>query len=202
MSSAGSRLSLCSVFICACLLLGGWSVAAAQEPASELYLIGPRDTLNVFVAGQPDLSVTLPVRDDGRITTPRVEDMMAVGKSPSQLARDIEDVLRQRDLRAPEVTVMVTASSGGSFQSQVRVLGQVRTPGNLPFRNGMTVLDAITEVGGLTEFAAGRRGSVTRTIDGEQQEIKVNLKKLLDGDLNRNVELRQGDTIVVPTAAF
>jgi len=179
------------------------TTAVAQEPPTDLYQIGTGDTLHVFVSQEPDLSVTVPVRTDGRINTPLVEDMVAVGKTPTQLARDIEAVLRQQDLRMPEVTVMVTSSAGGSLQSQVRVMGEVRSPGAFPFRNGMTLIDALTAAGGLTEFAAGRRGRVTRMVDGAQEEMKVNLKKLMqDGDLSQNLPLRPGDMIVVPGAVF
>jgi polysaccharide export outer membrane protein len=205
-TGGGRWLALLCLLCCACTSapVGSSATAFAQAPAvSDLYQIGTDDVLNVFVSQEPDLSVTVPVRSDGRISTPLVEDMVAVGKTPTQLARDIEDVLRQQDLRTPEVTVMVTSSAGGSLQSQIRVLGEVRNPGAFPFRNGMAVIDAITAAGGLTEFAAGRRGRVTRMVDGEQQEFEVNLKKLMQaGDLRHNLPLQPGDMVVVPGAVF
>jgi len=183
-------------------------LASAQQPSQpptgvaggSAYLIGPDDVLNIYVRGEPDLSVTIPVRPDGQITTPLVEDMVASGKTPTQLARDIEAVLLA-EYRDPQVTVIVE-SFVGTFDTQVRVLGEVANPDTYPFRNGMTLLDALVEAGGLTDFAA-RKGVLSRMVNGERQEYDVRLKKLMeDGDLGENMDLRPGDVIVVRQASW
>ena len=175
--------------------------AGAQEQAAVEYLIGPGDDLNVFVWREDDLSVSIPVRPDGRISTPLVEDMVAVGKTPSELARDIEEVLAEFH-NDPRVTIIVQ-SFVGTFETQVRVLGEVANPGSYPFRDGMTLVDVLIEAGGLTEFAAGRRGKIRRIVEGEQQEMRVRVDRLMErGDLSKNVTLVPGDVIVVPAAVF
>lgn len=180
--------------------------ASAQSPgeasnASGEYLIGPGDSLNIFVWRQEELSARVPVRPDGKISTPLVEDMVAVGKTPTQLARDIEEVLSEY-IRSPEVTVIVQQFVG-TFASQIRVLGQVDKPGSIPYRERMTLLDVMLEVGGLTRFAAGNRSKLVRTVDGETQEHRVRLDRLLNrGDLKENMLVQPGDVIIVPEAVF
>ena len=165
------------------------------------YLIGPGDSLNVFVWRQPELSAVVPVRPDGKISTPLVEDMEAVGKTPTQLARDIEVVLADV-IRQPEVTIIVEGFVG-TFGAQIRVLGQATNPGSVPYRERMTLLDVMLEVGGLTPFAAGNRSSLIRSQDGETVETRVRLDRLLNrGDLEENVRLQPGDVIVIPQAIF
>ena len=172
----------------------------APQPSAD-YLIGPGDTLQVFVWGQPDLSVTVPVRPDGRVTTPLVQDIEAVGKTPSQLSRDIEKVLSEF-VRTPQVNVIVQGFVG-TFGAQIRVLGQVAKPGAIPYRDKMTLLDAIIEVGGLTKFAAGNRARLVRTVDGKSEESRVRLDDLVNkGRVDKNVALRPGDVIIVPEAVF
>ena len=174
---------------------------STQTQSSDDYLIGPGDVLDVDVWREDELSRVVPVRPDGRISTPLVEDMIAVGKTPRELARDIEGVLSEY-IRSPQVTIIVQ-SFVGTFQSQVRVLSAVSNPGSYPFRDGMTLFDVLIEAGGLTEFAAGRRGRLRRDVDGEQEEIKVRLDRLMEeGDLNENLPLQRGDVIVVPEAIF
>ncbi|MEI2787983.1 MAG: XrtA/PEP-CTERM system exopolysaccharide export protein [Steroidobacteraceae bacterium] len=146
----------------------------ADAAADSEYIIGPGDSLQVFIWRNAELSVTVPVRPDGKISTPLVEDMVAVGKTPSQLARDIEAVLAAY-IRTPQVNVIVT--NAVSTFSQVRVLGQVTTPQAVPYREGMTVLDAILAVGGLGEFAAGNRGKIVRVVNGKSQDIKVRIER-------------------------
>ncbi|MBP7609604.1 MAG: polysaccharide export protein [Steroidobacteraceae bacterium] len=164
------------------------------------YIIGPGDSLQVFIWRNAELSVTVPVRPDGKISTPLVEDMVAVGKTPSQLARDIEAVLAAY-IRTPQVNVIVT--NAVSTFSQVRVLGQVTTPQAVPYREGMTVLDAILAVGGLGEFAAGNRGKIVRVVNGKSQDIKVRIEDLVnDGDVTQNLPLKPGDVLVVPESRF
>ena len=180
------------------------TVAGGAPPATAAigseYIIGPGDSLQVFIWRNAELSTTVPVRPDGKISTPLVEDMVAVGKTPSQLARDIEAVLAEY-IRSPQVNVIVT--NAVSTFSQVRVIGQVTTPQALPYREGITVLDAILAVGGLNEFAAGNRGKIVRVLAGKQQEIKVRIGDLVNkGDISQNMPLRPGDVLVVPESRF
>jgi polysaccharide export outer membrane protein len=164
------------------------------------YVIGPGDSLNVFVWRNPELTVTVPVRPDGKISTPLVEDMVAVGKTPAELARDIETVLAEY-VKQPQVNIIV--QNPVSRFSQVKVVGQVTRPAPVPYRDGMTVLDAVLEVGGLTPFAAGNRAKIVRTEDGKAREIKVRLDDLVKrGELDENVQLLPGDVIVIPESRF
>ena len=147
-----------------------------------------------------ELTATIPVRPDGKISTPLNEDMVAVGKTPSQLARDIEKVLAEY-VRSPTVNVIVTQPVGAS--SQVQIIGQVLKPGSLPYRAGMKVLDAVLAVGGLTQFAAGNRAKIERSVDGHRQELRLKLDRLVNkGDMTQNLELRPGDVLVVPESRF
>jgi polysaccharide export outer membrane protein len=177
---------------------------AANIPSSSVasdYQIGPGDNLTVFVWRQPELSTKVPVRPDGMISTPLVEDMMAVGKSPTALARDIEEVLSEY-IRSPQVTIIVEQFVG-TFGAQIRVLGEVQNPGPVPYRERMTLLDVLLEVGGLTEFASGNRSKLVRTVDGKAEETRVRLDRLLNrGDLSENLEVRPGDVVVVPASVF
>jgi polysaccharide export outer membrane protein len=183
--------------------------ATAAEPPVTLapdagvpadYRIGPGDTLKVYVFQNDELSATVPVRPDGKISTPLVEDMVAVGKSPSQLARDIEKSLAEY-VKAPKVNVVVMVAV--SVFSQVKIIGQVKTPQALPYRDGMTVLDAVLAVGGLGQFAAGNRAHIVRTENGKQIEIKVRLDALVNsGDMKQNLLLKPGDVLVVPETRF
>lgn len=174
--------------------------SVSSAPSGD-YEIGPGDNLSVFVWRQPDLSTEVPVRPDGRISTPLVEDMMAVGKTPTELARDIEVVLSEY-IRQPQVTIIVEQFVG-TFGAQIRILGQVENPGAVPYRDRMTLLDALLEVGGLTEFAAGNRSKLVRMVDDKSDEKRVRLDDLLNGgDLDENVVLRPGDVVVVPEAIF
>jgi polysaccharide export outer membrane protein len=180
------------------------AASASDAPASSTvgpdYLIGPGDTLQVFVWRNPDLTVTVPVRPDGKISTPLVEDMPAVGKTPSGLARDIETALSQY-VKSPQVNVIVTIPI--SVFSQVKVIGQVTKPQALPYREGMTVLDALLAVGGVGQFAAGNRAHIARTVNGKEQDIKVRLDALVNsGDMKENIPLQPGDVLIVPESRF
>jgi polysaccharide export outer membrane protein len=173
---------------------------APTQSVSADYVIGPGDTLQIFVWRNPDLTVTLPVRPDGKISAPLVEDMVAVGKTPTKLARDIEQALAVY-VKSPEVNVIVTLPA--SAFSQVKIIGQVLHPQALAYRDGMTVLDAVLAVGGLSQFAAGNRARVVRTDNGKQQEIKIKLDALVNnGDMKQNLPLRPGDVLVVPETRF
>jgi polysaccharide biosynthesis/export protein len=174
--------------------------APPSATASAEYLIGPGDTLQVFVWRNPELSVSVPVRPDGRISTPLVEDMTAVGKTPTQLARDIEKVLSEY-VRSPQVNVIVTQPE--SAFSQVKVIGQVLKPAPVAYREGMTVLDVVLAVGGLTNFAAGNRARLVRVEDGKQVELPIKLDSLMNkGDMSQNLKLKPGDVLVVPESRF
>jgi polysaccharide biosynthesis/export protein len=160
------------------------------------YVIGPGDVLQVFVWRNPELSVSVPVRPDGRVSTPLVEDMVAVGKTPSTLARDIEKVLAEY-IRSPQVNIIVTTPVG--TLSQVKAVGQVRAPQGVPFREGMRVLDLLLAAGGMTDFAAGNRAKIIRTVEGKASEVRVRLADLINkGDMSQNLPLKAGDVLVVP----
>jgi polysaccharide export outer membrane protein len=161
------------------------------------YLIGPGDELEVFVWGNPELSVTVPVRPDGRISTPLVEDMQAVGKTPTQLARDMEAQLANF-VKNPQVNIVVR-SFVGTFGEQIRVVGKATQPKALPYRRNMTVLDVMIEVGGLAQGAAGNRAKIIRTYGGTKSEIKVRLDDLMNaGRIEENVEMLPGDVLIIP----
>lgn len=181
------------------LLANGGALAQAATPGSD-YLIGPGDQLQVFVFNHPELSVSVPVRPDGYVSTPLVEDIQAVGKTPTQLARDMEVKLAEY-VRSPTVNVIVT-SFVGQFQQQVRVVGQVTNPQALSFRNGMTVLDVVLAVGGLTEFAAGNRARLIRQTADGPTEIRVRLEDVIEGDIEKNVAIEPGDILSVPESVF
>jgi polysaccharide export outer membrane protein len=176
------------------------AVQAASGQAGADYLIGPGDNLQIFVWQSPDLSTSVAVRPDGRISTPLVEDMVAVGKTPSGLAADIEAALATY-IRTPKVSVIVSTAVG--VLSQVQVIGQVAQPSGVPYRAGLRVLDVLLLVGGLTEFAAPNRAILLRTENYKEKKIKIRIGDLLDdGDLSQNLELKPGDVIVVPQTWF
>lgn len=175
-------------------------VAPLSQPVPDTYVIGPGDVLQVFVWRQPELSVSVPVRPDGKVSTPLVEDIIAVGKNPSQLAREMEKVLSEY-VRSPQVNVIV--SQPISTFSQVKIIGQVAKPAALPYREGITALDAVLAVGGLAPFAAGNRAKVIRAVKGKQTEIRLKLDDLVNkGDMRQNIPLQPGDVLVVPESRF
>ena len=175
--------------------------AEGQYDTTSNYIIGPGDALSVFVWRNPELSVGVPVRPDGKISTPLVEDMVAVGKTPSQLARDIETRLAEY-IRSPQVNIIVTGAV--STFSQVTLIGQVGNPGSIAYREGMTVLDAVLAAGGLGEFAAGNRAKLVREDEsGKTTETRIRLDDLLrKGKLAENRDLRPGDVLIVPQSRF
>jgi polysaccharide export outer membrane protein len=193
-----------------CLLVNASAAAAepAQAPAvtpaipavTPDYIIGPGDELQVFVWRNPELTVTVPVRPDGKISTPLVEDMPAVGKTPLTLARDVEKVLSVY-VKSPQVNIIVTKPA--SAYSQVKVIGQVLHPAAVPYREGMTVLDAVLSVGGLANFAAGNRAHIVRMDHGKEIQLAVKLEALVNnGDMRQNLRLQPGDVLVVPESRF
>ena len=173
------------------------AVETAEVVPPRDYLIGPLDQVQVFVWRAPDISVTVPVRPDGKISTPLVEDMVAAGKTPTQLARDLEDALRTY-LQEPVVTVIVQ-NFNGPFDQQVRVVGATPQPLSVPFRSNMTVLDVMVAVGGLNEFADGNQTVLFREQNGEKTAIRVRLDDLLkDGDISANAAVAPGDILLIP----
>lgn len=188
------------------LMLAGCSASYPPLPRSghavdSPYLVGPGDTLNVVVWRSPELSISVPVRPDGKITTPLVEDLQASGKTTTQIAREIEQVLT-RYVQKPVVTVMVT-NFAGPYSQQVRVIGEVAKAQALAYREKMTLLDVMIAVGGLTDFAAGNRASILRSEGGKSQQFAVRLHDLMrGGDLSANVEMRPGDVLVIPQSYF
>jgi polysaccharide export outer membrane protein len=177
------------------------AAAAAAPEANPEYHIGPGDTLNVFVWNHPELSVKVPVRPDGVISTPLVENMPAAGKAPSELARAIEERLKEY-VRTPKVNVIVE-SFVGALTDQIRVVGQAMKPQSLPYRANLTVLDVMIQVGGLAPYAAGNRAKLVRKVDGKNVEMPVRLNDLLNkGDVNANVAMRPGDVLIIPESRF
>ena len=164
------------------------------------YLIGPLDSLNIIVWRNPELSMTVPVRPDGKVSVPLVEDLPALGKNPSQLARDIEKAMG-KFIRDPVVTVLVTQFNG-PYSEQIRVVGEAARPQALAYRQQMTLLDVMIAVGGLTDFADGNNASVLRTADGGKQ-YSVRLKDLVRrGDVSANIEMKPGDVLIIPQSWF
>lgn len=175
--------------------------APAAETAQSEYRIGPGDTLQVFVWNQPELTVTVPVRPDGRISTPLIEGVPAEGKTASQLAKDLETALSEF-VRNPKVSVMIT-SFVGTYGDQIRVVGQAGKPQALPYRANMSLLDVMIAVGGLAEFAAGNRAVIVRQQDGKQVRMPVRVSDLVnDGDIDANVQMRPGDVLIIPESRF
>lgn len=176
---------------------------ASREVPSEEYVIGPLDQLQIFVWRNPELSAEVQVRPDGRITTPLISDMPAVGKTPAMLADDLKYALSEY-IKDPIVSVIVKNFSG-TFSQQVRVVGATAKPASIPYRANMTALDAMIAVGGLSEFASGNRSRLVRVdrASGRQREFKLRLGDLLkNGDISANVKLEPGDVIIIPESMF
>jgi polysaccharide export outer membrane protein len=176
-------------------------LAPAEVAATDhRYKIGPLDQLNIIVWRNAELSATVTVRPDGRISVPLVEDVLAAGKSPAELAKEVEQVL-SRVVRDPAVTVIVT-SFQGVYGDQIRIVGEATRPQAVPFRQNMTVLDVMIQAGGLTDFADGNAAVLVRGAEGGKQ-YSIRLKDLLKrGDITANVQVRPGDIIIVPQSWF
>lgn len=191
----------------AAFALAGCAGTGNQPPAPQQaatpdykYLIGPGDNLNIQVWRNPELSSSVPVRPDGKLTAPLIEDLNAFGKDPTTLAREIEQQLKKY-IQDPVVTVIVTGFVGPQSE-QVRIVGSAARPSALPYRQNMTVLDAMISVGGITEFASGNRAVLIRTSDGSKQ-YNLRLKDLLrNGDISANADLKPGDVIIIPEGWF
>jgi len=171
-----------------------------NDPVSTTYRIGPGDTLDIYVRNNPDLSRTIPVRPDGNISIPLVKTMAAVGKTPNELAQDLTEALSTY-VRDPNVTVIVTGFVG-TYADQVRVVGEASRPQSMPYKDGMSLLDVMIQVGGLTQFAAGNRAKLVRKMDNQKQTYSIHLENLLNGDINDNVVVHPGDVIIIPRTYF
>ncbi len=187
------------------LLLAGCATTYPPAPTDAAttdynYIIGPLDTVNVIVWRNAELSMSVPVRPDGKITTPLIDDLPAMGKTPTELSRDMEKALAKY-IRDPVVTVIVTSFIGPTSQ-QIRVIGEASTPQVLPFRTQMTLLDVMIAVGGLTDFADGNAARIFRVSDGGKL-YSVRLRDLVKrGDITANVDMRPGDILIIPQSWF
>lgn len=196
----------CLGLAAAALSLGGCATRApavvdnSAVPVHD-YLIGPGDNVNIIVWRNPEVSMAVPVRPDGKISTPLVEDLQASGKTSTQLARDIEKALA-KFIQQPVVTVIVTGFTG-TYGEQIRVIGQAARPQALPYRRDMSLMDVLIAVGGVTEFASGNKASIIRKVDGKLQKMPVRLNDLIkDGDISANMAMRPGDVLVIPESFF
>ncbi|GAB3248773.1 polysaccharide export protein [Chitinimonas naiadis] len=173
---------------------------AAASPEYN-YLIGPGDSVNIVVWRNPELSMTVPVRPDGKIAAPLVEDLIAQGKDASTLARDIEKALG-KFIRDPVVTVVVTTFVG-PYSEQIRVVGEAAKPQTLPYKQKMTLLDVMIAVGGVTDFADGNGATLLRTSETDKKQYSVRVKDLImRGDVSANVEMKPGDVLIIPRSWF
>jgi len=202
-------LGLVGATVSACTSTGGRpelppaAYVANKELPGEEYVIGPLDQLNIFVWRNPELSSKVQVRPDGRITTPLVNDMSAVGKTPAQLADDMKKALGEY-VKNPIVSVIVENFSG-TYSQQVRIVGATEKPASIPYRANMTLLDAMIAVGGLSQYAAGNKARLVRydRASGKQSEFSLQISNLLKkGDSSANVRLEPGDVIIIPESMF
>ena len=192
---------LAVALLAGCATSGKTTIVQPVTQQESEYRIGPGDQLNVFVFNHPELSVVVPVRPDGMVSTPLAEDMSATGKTPSQLARDLESRLGDY-VRSPKVNVIVT-NFKGALSDQIRVVGAAAKPQSLPYRANITALDVMIEVGGLGQFAAGNRARLIRVEGNKQTETRVRLDDLLNkGDIGANVAMRPGDVLIIPESRF
>lgn len=195
------------VLVVAALAIAGCSSTESQQMVSQpatptaMYIIGPLDGIEIFVWRSPELSRGVAVRPDGRISVPLIDDLVATGKTPTQLARDIEGQLKKY-VQDPTVTVIVS-SFHGPYDQQIRIIGEAGEPQAIAYQANMTVLDAMITVHGLTKFAAGNRAEIVRIVDGKQTTIPLRLGDLIkDGDISANVAMQPGDILIIPQAWF
>jgi polysaccharide export outer membrane protein len=191
------------------LVLGvvGCATQSASPPAPPTaasadyeYKVGPGDTLNINVWRNPELSSTVPVRPDGKVSTPLVDELVAQGKTPTEIARDVEKALG-KFVRDPVVTVIVT-NFVGPYSEQIRVVGEAAKPQFLPYKQKMTVMDVMIAVGGLTEFADGNKATIIRASESNKR-YSVRLQDLVKrGDISANVEMLPGDILIIPQGWF
>ncbi len=194
-------LAVLALLSTACASLGNYPPAPQNVSSLEhRYKIGALDTLNIQVWRNPELSSTVTVRPDGRISSPLVEDLVAAGRSPAELAREIEKALA-KFIRDPVVTVLVSGFQG-VYSEQIRIVGEATRPQAVPYRQDMTVLDVMIQAGGLTDFADGNGAVLVRGAEGGKQ-YRIRLKDLLKrGDISANVPVRPGDVVIIPQSWF
>jgi len=206
MKGTGTAVRVRFLLLGVLILLGACESRELAPLTSEFvetpdYRVGPTDNINIFVWRNPELSTSVPVRPDGKISTPLVEDLQAAGKTPTELARDMEMEL-SKFVQDPIVTIIVTGFVG-PFDQQVRVVGEATQPSAIPYRENMTVLDVMIAVGGLTDFAAGNRAVVVRQVADETKSYRVRLDDLIkDGDVTANVQVLPGDVLIIPQSWF
>ena len=209
LKSVRSAALLCAVS--GVLLVGGCATQDSDRPElppasgdaehSTRYRIAPGDSVQIFVWRNPEVSTSVPVRPDGLLSAPLLEEIPAAGKTPAELARDLEAELATY-LRDPLVTVIVNGFVG-TYREQIRVVGEAAQPRSMLYNDSMTLLDVMVQSGGLTQFADGNNALLVRVEDGQQQEYRVRLDDLLrNGDINANVDMRPGDIVIVPEAWF
>ncbi len=213
MTSTELKMKMTKVAIAIALALSTSAVAVAQTPApvqppvvqpaeQGAYIIAPGDELQIFVWKNPDLSTTTPVRPDGKITAPLVQDIQAQGRTPIQLQDDLTVALSKYIL-APNVTVVVRTFSAPGNQAAIRVIGSATAPKTVPYRKGITALDVMIELGGLPVYASGNNASMLRTENGAVRSVPLKLNDLMKkGDLRANVTLQPGDVIRIPERFF
>ena len=173
---------------------------ATAATAGYNYIVGPGDSLNIIVWRNPELSMSVPVRPDGKLTTPLVDELVVQGKTSVEIARDVEKALAKY-VRDPVVTVIVT-SFVGPYSEQIRVIGEAAKPQFLPYKQKMTLLDVMIAVGGLTDFADGNSASIFRASEGDKR-YSVRIKDLIKrGDISANVEMKPGDVLIIPQGWF
>jgi len=165
------------------------------------YVIGPLDSLSIFIWRNPELSQSVTVRPDGRVSVPLIDDLQASGKTPTELARDVEGRLKKY-IQDPICTIIVSGFNG-PYDRQVRIVGEAAHPQAIPYRDHMTLLDVMIAVGGLTQFASGNRATVLRDVDGKEEQFSVRIADLVqDGDVSANVAMLPGDVLIIPQSWF
>lgn len=175
--------------------------ASGDAQFSTRYRIAPGDSVQIFVWRNPEVSTSVPVRPDGLLSAPLLEEIPAAGKTPAELARDLEAELSTY-LRDPLVTVIVEGFVG-TFSEQIRILGEAAQPRSMLYRDSMTVFDVLVESGGLTQYADGNNSMLVRKVDGELMKYRLRLRDLSqDGDVTANIDMRPGDVVIIPEAWF
>ena len=201
LAAAAAAAATSTTLLSGCAALNSYPPAPQTvESQDHRYKIGPLDTLNILVWRNPELSATITVRPDGRISAPLVEDLMAAGRNPADLSREVEKVLA-KFIRDPVVTIVVSGFQG-VYPDQIRIVGEAAKPQSVPYRQQMTVLDVMIQAGGLTDFADGNGAVLVRGSEGGKQ-YSVRLKDLLKrGDISANVAVKPGDIVIVPQSFF